>query len=411
MSLRTALLLAVPGAVYLIWYLTTLPGETVLWIVALSAPVFTLLTALLNTLTFPKLKQEHPAETPTVSVLIPARNEADCIAETVRRLLAQNYPAFEVFVLDDNSDDGTADIALRAAGGDPRLTVIQGQPLPEEWMGKSWACRQLAATTARKLVDAAANDILLFTDADVRWEPDALSAVVARMERHRADMLTLWPTQETHTPAERLVVPLMAFVILGYLPEVCVRFIPWDIFAAANGQCLAFRREMYERIGGHERVRSNIVEDMGLAKLVKRHGGRLVMADGNGLVGCRMYSGWQEVRDGFAKNLLAGHGGKPILLILSALFHWAFFLIPWFWMGYEAFTGWTWLPFIMALCGVMTRAVSAAFTHQRVRDAFLLPVSVTLMSIIAWRSLRWDFTAGGPEWKGRRVTHVRTEHS
>ena len=397
MSLRTAIILAIPGGIALAWYLSTLPPPMLLWILALSAPAGIAAICVMNLLTFPRLRRRSPNASPRVSVLIPARNEAGVIGDTVRHLLAQEYPSFELLVLDDGSTDGTGELARSAAAGDGRLRVLHGSPLPDGWMGKSWACHQLA--------EQAAGDVFIFTDADVRWSPGALSAVVAAMERHSADMLTLWPTQETRTWAERLAVPMMAFVILGYLPEWCVRFVPWDVFAAANGQCLAFRKEAYLRIGGHAAAPGSVIEDMALAKLTKRHGGRLVMADGNRLVGCRMYSGWNEVRDGFAKNILAGHGGKPLLLVLSALFHWGFFLLPWPWMVCEAFTGWTWLPFTMAALGVGVRAASAAFTHQRVHDALLLPVSVLAITAIAWRSLLWHVTLGGPKWKDRVIPH------
>jgi chlorobactene glucosyltransferase len=375
-----------------------------LWVFALSALVVIALITVLNTLTFPRLGAARKASAgeipPRLSVLIPARNEAGVIAETVAAVLGQAYTGeLELIVLDDDSSDGTAQVALAAGRGDPRLRVVSGAELPPGWAGKNWACHQLA--------QHAHGEVLVFTDADVRWEPGALASVVNWMSQSRADCLTVWPTQEARTWPERLVVPLMMFAILSYLPEVCVRFVPWPVFAAANGQFLAFRRPAYERIGGHAAVRASVVEDISLAWEVKRHGLRLVMALGNGLIHGRMYTNWRQVRHGFAKNILAGHGDRPAFLLLSALFHWTLFILPWVWLLVGAMLGWGWSslrpPLAMIALGVGARALSAAASRHQVWDALLMPVSTLLMTLIAAQSLWWRYRYGGPLWKGRLI--------
>ncbi len=359
-----------------------------------------------NLVLFPRLtKSQLPASSfPFVSILIPARNEAAVIGDTVRRMLAQTYPRFELIVLDDHSTDGTAAVAQAAAGGDARLRVIAGATLPAGWGGKNWACHQLA--------QAARGDWLLFTDADTIWAPDALAAVAAEAERTRADLLTVWPTQISATWPERLVVPLMALVIIGYLPVFMVHYTPWSPFAAANGQCLLFRRTAYEAIGGHAALRSEVLEDVKFARRVKAHHLRLRMADGNRLVACRMYSDWPSVRDGYAKNILSGYGSLPALA-LAAVFHWLVFLGPWAALelanGEWRMANGEWqLPvtawmIVLAALGIAIRAVTAWFTRQRVRDALLMPVSVLLMTVIAAKSAYWQIRYGGPVWKGRVV--------
>lgn len=373
------------------------------WLWLLFAATFMLLLmaaiTLLNVFTFPRLsKSPLPVVSPRVSVLIPARNEAAVIGATVRRLLAQDYPNFELLILDDHSGDGTAERARAAASGDPRLRVLQGAPLPEGWMGKSWACHQLAGV--------AQGEILVFTDADVLWEPGALSRLVGEMERRGADLLTVWPTQETVTWSERLVVSLLAFVVVGYLPVLAVHHIPWPVFTAAIGQCLAFRRAAYAASGGHAAIRSTLIDDMALAKAIKRCGFRLRAADGAGLIRCRMYHNWAEVRDGFAKNILAGHGNSILLLLLSWAFHWGLFLFPWFWLALGwawPLAGWPLWPLSMMALGVGVRALTAAFSRQRVRDALGLPISVILMAIIASQAIYWRARYGGVRWKGRTL--------
>ena len=374
---------------------------TLVWIFALCALIVIVLISILNTLSFPRLRRARPARTPFVSVLVPARNEAEVISQTLSRLLSQTYPSFEVIVLDDGSTDGTLEQARQVAANDSRASVISGAPLPAGWLGKNWACHQLA--------DHARGEILAFTDADVCWEPEALFALVNLMEKTEANTFTVWPTQESLTWGERLVIPMMMFAIIGYLPELCVRYLPWPVFAAANGQCLAFRRDTYHRTGGHAAVRSNVVEDVGLAWKTKRYGFRLVMSTGNKLISTRMYRSWPEVRDGFAKNILAGHGGQPVFLLLSAVFHWLLFLLPWVWLAIgwtvPVGPGWPWFPLALVGLGVGVRALSGAMTHQRIADAFLLPLSTILMTVIAVESLWWHFRYGGPQWKGRTVIH------
>lgn len=363
------------------------------------ALVIILLTSLLNTLTFPRLRRQNPHQRPFVSLLIPARNEATVIGQTVRYLLEQTYTNFEVIVLDDHSSDETGNIARAAAQNDPRFRFLSGLPLPSGWLGKSWACHQLA--------QAARGDILVFIDADVRWEASALSALLALQEKHHAAMVTVWPTQQTQSWGERLVVPLMSFAIIGYLPEIMVRRSPFTAFAAANGQCLLFRRAPYETIGGHTTVKGQITEDIALARRLKQKGLRLVMADGNHLITCRMYDSWVAVRNGFAKNILAGHGNYVGVLLLSTLFHWSLFILPWLALPVALTLEWgfkwvSWL-LILIILGIAVRIVSAAVTRQRIFDALLMPVSVLLMTLIAAQAVRWHFT-GGPRWKERLLS-------
>ena len=370
-------------------------------LVAVALLVFGL-TALLNVLTFPRLNAPVAPATDAaasaalgrISVCIPMRNEVDGIARTVRAWRAQTHSNFELLLLDDQSTDGTHAAALAAAAGDVRVRVLTGLPLPAGWLGKNWACQQLA--------DAAQGSILVFTDADVTWEPPALAALANSMQALNADLLTVWPTQQTDTWAERLLVPLMALAVLAYLPLLAVHYLPWPVFAAANGQCLAFRRSAYLRSGGHAAVRANIVEDMAFAYAIKHNRLQLRMADGNSLVRTRMYTSWSTVRDGFAKNIRAGHGGT-VALLLSTLLHCAVFVLPpvWLLLGWLApLPGYPLLALLLSALGIGVRALTAAFSRQRVWDALLMPLSALLMTVVALRALQWHWR-GGANWKGR----------
>mgnify|MGYP005842661221 CR=1 FL=1 len=355
------------------------------------------ITAVFNALIFPRLRPASPDGRLRVSVLIPARNERLVISQTVKTLLKQTRSPDEIIVLDDNSEDGTAEAALAATDGDSRLRVLTGAPLPEGWLGKNWACHQLA--------QAAQGDLLIFADADVVWIPGALAALVERAQDSRADLLTVWPTQLTETWSERLIVPLMALAVLGYLPLPLAHHTPFAAAAAANGQCMVFRRRAYDLVGGHKSVRGQIVEDVALARRIKRAGLRLRMADGAGIIACRMYRDWPSVRDGFGKNILAGHGDSLVFLGISTAFHWLAFVFPWLWLlvNPAELDGWPWIPFALIALGVGARAITAAATRQRLLDALLMPVSVVLMTMIVGRAVWWRLRYGGPRWKGRTI--------
>lgn len=350
---------------------------------------------------FPRLHPQPPprnAAPPAVSVLIPARNEAAIIGATLEALLAQQYPNLEILVLDDRSDDGTSQVVAAAARQHPQVRLLCGCELPPGWTGKNWACSQLGA--------AARGDLLVFTDADVRWQPGALCSLVATLTDLDADLLTVWPTQITRSWGERLTVPLMALAVLAYLPVRLAQEFYHPLAAAANGQCMAFRRPAYAAIGGHAAVRGAIVEDVQLAQRIKAAGLHLRMADGAGLVQCRMYAGGRAAIDGYTKNILAGHGNRLSLLALSALFHWSLFLLPWVWLAARwtwTLPGWPWWPLLLIAAGVTVRGLTAFATRQRVGDALLLPVSVLIFTFIAARAVWWRVHYGGVLWKGRVI--------
>ncbi|HHY58942.1 MAG TPA: glycosyltransferase [Chloroflexi bacterium] len=348
---------------------------------------------------FPRLRLQpalRPGALPAVSVLIPARNEAAIIGVTLDSLLAQQYPNLEILVLDDRSDDGTDAVVASIARRHPQVRLLCGCELPPGWTGKNWACAQLSA--------AARGEVLIFTDADVHWQPGALCSLITAMTDLEADLLTVWPTQITQSWGERLTAPLMALAVLAYLPVQLAHNFYHPLAAAANGQCMAFRRPAYAAIGGHAAVRNAIVEDVQLAQRIKAAGLHLRMADGAGLIECRMYAGSRAAIDGFTKNILAGHGNRISLLALSTLFHWSLFLLPWVWLTLGRawpLPGWPWWPLLLVTAGVSVRGLTAYATRQRVGDAWLLPVSVLIFTFIAARAVWWRVHYGGVFWKGR----------
>ena len=232
-------------------------------------------------------RQHSPSVTfPMVSILVPARNEEKNIARCVQSLLAFDYPAFEVLVLDDQSNDNTRSILEKLSRSHSRLQVLDGDPPSGGQVGKSWACSQLARR--------AQGELLFFTDADTFHQPETLRTIVTALEGEQADLLTGFPRQEVHTWGERFLVPFFSWAMLCFNPLALAYKLSHPALSSALGQMMLFRREAYLAIGGHEGVVSSIVDDLMLARKIKSNGMRwrvIFIAD---LISCRMYRNSRE---------------------------------------------------------------------------------------------------------------------
>ncbi|WP_410815818.1 glycosyltransferase [Micromonospora sp. 050-3] len=238
-----------------------------------------------------------------VTVLLPLRDEATRVTPCLRALLAQRgVPGLRVMVLDDGSTDGTADVVRAVAGDDPRVTLLTGVAPPPGWLGKPHACWQLAT---RADPDATA---LVFVDADVVLAPHAVAAAVTELRAARVTLLSPYPRIVVATAGDRLVQPLLQWLWLTFLPLRAMERSPRPSLAAAGGQFLVVDRAGYTAAGGHAAVADKILEDVELARAVKRAGGRIALADGSRLATCRMYDDWPQLRDGYSKSLWASFG-------------------------------------------------------------------------------------------------------
>lgn len=246
---------------------------------------------------------------PSVSIIIPARNEERDVEAAVRSHLAQSYPNFEVVAVDDRSTDATTRILQTLAEADSRLRVIEGVEPPPGWLGKPHAL----AAGAR----AASGEILLFADADVRYAPAALSEAVAFLEEEEADFVALFPALEGVGFWESVLMPYLPHVFycgLGFLANV-----GWARRVAAGGGAgNLVRRSAYEAIGGHDALKDSVVDDIRLALASKRAGRRTLVVRAEELVRVRMYRGFREVWDGFTKNVayVVGDASGVVLIVL-----------------------------------------------------------------------------------------------
>lgn len=328
---------------------------------------------------------------PHVTVCIPARNEQRNIDALLGLLRRQSYSHLNILVLDDNSTDATAAIVRGHEHEDSRIRLLSGKELPEGWTGKNWACHQLASQ--------AEGNILLFVDADVQPAETAVEDTVAAMEAYSADAVSTFPRQLLSGVAAMTVIPMMDLLLYAFLPLRLVYRLRSESLAAANGQWFAFTREMYQCIGGHSAVRSNIVEDVQLARRVKRYGGRMVLTIGKGSVSCRMYETPDEIREGFSKNFFAAFGFNTPLFLTMLLFLLLIFVFPYFLI----FTAYT-LPASVAVGLILLlRIILSWGTGHGVLTVVLHPIGMLAAVLIGMEGIRLRYQYGAVRWKQRSI--------
>ena len=265
----------------------------------------------------PKLSDES---LPFVSVLIPARNEEHNISQIVNSLLIQDYPSYEVIVLNDNSEDSTGEILSSIKKIHPELKIINGKPLEEGWTGKCFACKQL--------YDASKGEYILFTDADTLHNSNSLRDSVTIALNRKADMLTLFPKMTMISFAEKLIMPMLWFTVMLLLPFYFVDKKGFIKFSIGIGPFMLFKRSSYETIGGHTSVKNAIVEDVWLAREIKENGLQLIVEDGQKMLSVRMYRNFKEIWNGFSKNIFAGFGFSSLALFSANILYFLLFFLP-----------------------------------------------------------------------------------
>jgi chlorobactene glucosyltransferase len=262
--------------------------------------------------TRPSLSEVEPRSGEPVSIIIPARNESAIIETVVRSILSSTYQPFELLVVDDRSTDDTAAVVERLAARDPRVRLVRGGDIPVGWYGKPWACIQGYR--------AARSDLLLFTDADTRHEPELLSRAVGALREVGADLVTVAPHQRCESFWERLVMPqIWLLLALRYHPDAVNRArLERDVIA--NGQFILTTRDAYEAAGTHAAVAHEVAEDLAIAQAYLRAGRRIHFAFADDLMETRMYRNLRELIEGWSKNVyLGGRRSFPQEPVLRAL--------------------------------------------------------------------------------------------
>jgi chlorobactene glucosyltransferase len=357
-------------------------------VLLISLSVFSVIS-IYNLLTAPVLKKRsyHSNELKHVSVLIPARNEEKNIEKCLKGVLAQDYQNKEIILLDDNSTDNT--YRLASSFSTSNVKALKGKALPTDWFGKNWACHQLA--------QEAKGEYLLFVDADVELKPEVISSAVYELEKSNSALLSIFPTQIIKSFGEHLIVPLMNWLLLTFLPLRFVYSCSSKAFVAANGQFMLWKKVGYFKIGGHEKVKNKVVEDMELARLAKQNKLKVKAMLGGKLVFCRMYESFNQAYNGFTKNFFAGFLLPPFSFLVIILFLLIAFVLPFLFLMPPVYS------FILIAFILITRiSVSIVSNQNLFINVLLHPVQMLFMFWIGINSLI-KFKTKKIVWKQRKL--------
>jgi glycosyltransferase involved in cell wall biosynthesis len=341
-----------------------------------------------NFVSDPKLRKIKRGHQELVSILIPARNEEANIIRLLQSIEQQDYQNYEVIVLDDDSSDQTYNLCVAFAANHPQFSVVKGQPLPADWLGKNYACHQLALQ--------ARGQYFLFLDADEKIYPGLINSAVHRIQVRKLALLSLFTNQVMDTLGEKLVVPLMHYVLLNLLPIRLIYLSKNPAFAAASGQFMLFDANEYRTHRWHQMAKDRVVEDIEITKMVKTAGLKCESLLANGFITCRMYTGYADAINGFSKNFLAAFNysvpgflvylliliGGP-LLIISTLN----------------------LPLIAMMCSLiaLSRIMISFLSGQKVwYNVLLHPLQMLSLVVVGIFAIKSHLTKN-TLWKGRPV--------
>ncbi|MDB5118095.1 MAG: glycosyltransferase [Mucilaginibacter sp.] len=343
---------------------------------------------LFNFISDPKLRRVNRPYNDLVSILIPVRNEEADILNLLQSIHQQDYQNYEVLILDDDSTDATYAICAEFAAAHPRFRVIKGETLPRGWLGKNYACHQLA--------EQAKGDFFLFIDADEHISNSLINSAVHRMYMQKLGLLSLFTNQQMVTIGEKLVVPLMHYILLNLLPLRLIYLVKNYSVAAASGQFMLFNAQSYRKHQWHEQVKDKVVEDVEIMRMVKADGynGEALMA--NGMISCRMYKNYISAVNGFSKNFLAAFNyniigflvyivlliGGPMIIMITLDFH---------------------LIFFMAALILLTRVMISLSAGQSAwYNIIFHPLQMISLTLIAFLAIQRHLTKT-IIWKGRRI--------
>lgn len=321
-----------------------------------------------------------------ISILIPARNEEKNIAALLESILKQSFTNYEVIVLDDFSLDKTYSIVNEYSQKDRRIKIIKGSELPNDWLGKNWACYQLAQQAEGKY--------LLFIDADVTLAENSILNAVMELKSKNASMLSVFPAQKINGFGEWLVVPLMNWLLLNFLPVKFVYKTKSKKFSAANGQFILIEKNVYNKIGKHEVVKDKVVEDMEIARRLKSQGFKIITLLGGNSVYCKMYNSFSEAFIGFSKNFYRGFNlPKPTFIILI-IFFFILFLLPFYLLIYN-------ILFTVIVMMIFIERIFISITSKQnwFVNAVLHPLQMIAMLAVGINSV----TSPKIKWKGRHI--------
>ena len=356
---------------------------------------------ILNLSRFHRAPAAPADDPPGVSVLIPARDEARSIGRTVAAALASEGVRLEVVVLDDESRDATAAIVSELAATDPRVRLVRGRPLPAGWCGKQHACSLLA--------EEARHEHLVFIDADVTVAADCLARSIAFLRESRAALVSGFPRQVTGTFFEWLLLPLIHFVLLGYLPLGRSRRSLSPGLGAGCGQLFITHRDDYRRVGGHAAIRSSLHDGIKLPRAYRRAGLFTDIFDASDVASCRMYERGIDVLRGLSKNATEGMASPRTVIPATVLLLFGQ-VLPTLLVAVglvTAWKGWTDRGIVITIAAAalsyLPRMLEAVRFRQSVAGAIAHPLAIALFLAIQWYGVFRKAFGLNTSWKGRSL--------
>lgn len=363
-----------------------------LWIYECVLGIFLVIT-IMHILVMPKLEKRPLQQRPFVTVCVPLRNERKNVDGLMASLLSLTYPNVEILLLDDQSTDGTYEKLQKYAMNYPRVTVIQGAPLEKGWIGKTFACHQLGKQ--------ATGDYLLFIDADVRIKPETIEKALGTLAHHQSKLLTGFPYFPVRHILEKWLVQLQHFIVYFHLPVLVANHTTWPSFTAATGTFLFFDKKAYDEIGGHAAIQGEIVDDVTIAREIKKAGHKVTLLNVTKDITCYMYHSNREVWEGFAKNVYSGLNRSILFVVSLTIFYSVSFVLPLFLAMYGIFTGNFF--YVVPLFTIWLQRLFVDLASKQYGFSFLYqPVAIMAFIVLMFDSMRRNYTSKGYEWKGRR---------
>lgn len=334
-----------------------------------------------------------PASPPSVAILIPARDEEAAIGRCVQAALASRGASIEVIVLDDSSSDGTAAIVQTIARGDVRLTLASGPPLPAGWNGKQHACWVLSTLTDRPN--------LLFLDADVVLAPEAAARLAPRPG---VDLVSGVPQQRMGSAVERMAIPMINTLLLGYLPVGPMRRTKVVALAAGCGQMMMVRADAYRAVGGHGAIRRSLHDGLKLPRAFRAAGFTTDLVNGAELASCRMYDSPGALWTGFLKNATEGMA-RPTTLPVWTVLLFGGHVLPWLALlaalAGDALTGTVAVLALACAAPLAARLLQARVCREPAGAILLHPLGILLTLAIQWTALVRRGIGRTTDWRGR----------
>lgn len=374
--------------------------DVVLSVLAIIACVFAAIPAALtwqNLKIFCTSPQAECSE--PVSVLVPARNEEQVLDGFIRNILASRGVQLELVVLDDASTDSTAQRVSQWSDRDPRVRLVHGKKLPQGWCGKQHACYQLA--------ESARFDTLLFLDADVTVQPDAIARSVAFLNRSKVDLGSGFPHQETPTVAGWLLLPLIHFILLGYLPLSRSRLSNDPSLAAGCGQLFVTTRSAYDKAGGHAAIKSSLHDGIMLPRAFRKAGLQTDIFDASTIASCRMYETNRDVLQGITKNATEGIGAPRTIVPFTILLGGGVVVPALLLICILSGISQSWIVITAIFPGLILSYFPRLITLNRFKQSagsvFFHPLAVGIFLAVQWFALGRRLLGIKTSWKGRSL--------